>query len=78
MGASLERILIVDDDEHITEVVAKLAKSMGFEVAAFTDPQEAAKETRFNLVVTDFMMPNLSGIELLRILRQTNPEAVRV
>lgn len=74
----MERILIVDDDEHITEVVAKLAKSMGFEVAAFTDPQEAAKETRFDLVVTDFMMPNLSGIELLRILRQTNPEAVRI
>lgn len=78
MGASLERILIVDDDEHITEVVAKLARSMGFEVAAYTDPCEAAKETHFDLVVTDFMMPNLSGIELLRVLRQTNPDAVRV
>jgi response regulator RpfG family c-di-GMP phosphodiesterase len=74
----LERILIVDDDEHITEVVAKLAKSMGFDVAAYTDPCEAAKETAFDLVVTDFMMPNLSGIELLRVLRQTNPEAVRI
>ncbi len=74
----MERILIVDDDEHITEVVAKLAKSMGFDVVAYTNPEEAAKETRFDLVVTDFMMPNLSGIELLRILRQTNPEAVRV
>ena len=74
----MERILIVDDDEHITEVISKLAKSMGFEVAPFTDPLEAAKEASFDLVVTDFMMPNLSGIELLRILRQKNPDAVRV
>jgi putative nucleotidyltransferase with HDIG domain len=74
----VERILVVDDDEHITEVVAKLARAMGFEVAAFTDPLEAVKETRFDLVVTDFMMPHLSGIELLRALRVTNPEAVRI
>ena len=74
----MERILIVDDDEHITDVVAKLAKSMGFETAQFTDPQEAAKETRFDVVVTDFMMPNLSGIELLRVLREHNPDAVRI
>jgi putative nucleotidyltransferase with HDIG domain len=74
----VERILVVDDDEHITEVVAKLAKAMGFDVVAFTDPVEAAKETRFDLVVTDFMMPHLSGIELLRALRETNPEAVRI
>jgi putative nucleotidyltransferase with HDIG domain len=74
----VERILVVDDDEHITEVVSKLARAMGFEVASFTDPLEAAKETRFDLVVTDFMMPHLSGIELLRVLRETNPEAVRI
>lgn len=74
----MERILIVDDDVHITEVISKLARSMGFEVATYTDPLEAAKETRFDLVVTDFMMPNLSGIELLKVLREVNPEAVRV
>jgi putative nucleotidyltransferase with HDIG domain len=51
---------------------------MGFEAAQFTDPCEAAKETRFDVVVTDFMMPNLSGIELLRVLREHNPDAVRI
>lgn len=75
---ALERILIVDDDEHITEVVAKLASSMGFETAAFTDPLLAAQESRFDVVVTDFMMPNMSGIELLRVLRERNPDAVRI
>jgi putative nucleotidyltransferase with HDIG domain len=74
----MERILVVDDDSQITEVVAKVARSMGFEVISHTDPREAAKETTFDLVVTDFMMPHLSGIELLRALRDVNPDAVRV
>lgn len=74
----MERILVVDDDDHITDVVSKVARSMGFEVAAFTDPREAAKETRFDLVVTDFMMPHMSGVELLSHLRSVNPDAVRV
>jgi putative nucleotidyltransferase with HDIG domain len=68
----------VDDDSQITEVVSKVARAMGFEVIAHTDPREAAKETTFDLVVTDFMMPHLSGIELLRVLRDVNPDAVRV
>lgn len=74
----MERILVVDDDSQITEVVAKVARAMGFVVIAHTDPREAAKERDFDLVVTDFMMPNLSGIELLRALRDVNPDAVRV
>lgn len=74
----MERFLVVDDDVHITEVLAKVLKSMGFEVVAHTDPREAVQETGIDLIVTDFMMPHLSGVELLRQLGEKNPDAVRI
>ena len=72
------RILVVDDDPEITTVVSKLTENMGLQPIPHTDPREAAKETNFDLLITDFMMPNLSGIELIRILRKTTPDAVRI
>jgi putative nucleotidyltransferase with HDIG domain len=73
-----ERLLVVDDDEGITDVVARVARAMGFDVVAHSDPRAAVLETNLDLIVTDFMMPHLSGIEVLRHLRETNPGAVRV
>ena len=74
----VERFLVVDDDPSITEALTKVVKSMGFEVIAHTDPREAARETAFDLIITDFMMPHMSGVELLHALRATRPEAVRL
>ena len=51
---------------------------MGFEVVSHTDPREAAQERAFDLVITDFMMPHMSGVELLNSLRTHRPEAVRM
>ncbi len=76
--AVVERFLVVDDDPSITEALTKVVKSMGFEVIAHIDPREAAKETAFDLIITDFMMPHMSGVELLHALRATRPEAVRL
>lgn len=73
-----ERFLLVDDDEAITDALAKVVRSMGFVAIVHTDPREAAKETDFDLVITDFMMPHLSGVELLHALKATQPEAVRM
>ena len=70
--------MVVDDDPSITEAISRVLKSMGFEVISHTDPREAAKETAFDLVITDFMMPHMSGVELLTTLRGTRPEAVRL
>ncbi|MDP2273639.1 MAG: HD domain-containing phosphohydrolase [Archangium sp.] len=74
----VERFLVVDDDPSITEALTKVVKSMGFEVISHTDPREAARETAFDLIITDFMMPHMSGVELLNALRATRPEAVRL
>ena len=73
-----ERFLVVDDDPSITDAICKVVKSMGFEPIPHTDPREAAKETNFELIITDFMMPHMSGVELLNALREKQPEAVRL
>ncbi len=73
-----EKFLVVDDDETITEALAKVLRSMGYEAVTHVDPREAAKESDFDLVITDFMMPHLSGVELLHVLKARNPGAVRL
>jgi putative nucleotidyltransferase with HDIG domain len=74
----MERFLVVDDDPSITDVLRRVLESMGHPVTVFTDPLEAAQATDFDLVVTDYMMPNLNGIELLGVLRAKRPDAVRL
>jgi putative nucleotidyltransferase with HDIG domain len=74
----MERILVVDDDADITEALTKVLTAMGYQVTAHTDPREAIHETLFDLVITDFNMPHISGIQLLHALKKTNPKAVRL
>ena len=73
-----ERFLVVDDDPSITEVLAKVVRSMGFEAVVHTDPREAALEANFDVIITDFMMPSKSGVELPSALKEQNPDAVRM
>lgn len=74
----MERFLVVDDDPSITEVLKRVIESMGHPVTVHTDPLLAAAETDFDLVLTDFMMPNLNGVQLLGVLRAKRPDAVRL
>jgi response regulator RpfG family c-di-GMP phosphodiesterase len=73
-----ERILIVDDDPSIVNVVERVVRSLGFEPVVHTDPRAAATVTNVAVVLSDFNMPHLNGVELLRLVRQQNPHAVRV
>jgi response regulator RpfG family c-di-GMP phosphodiesterase len=74
----LDRILVVDDDPLILAALSRILQSEGYEVITHTDPAQAAKEQGFQVVLTDFMMPLLNGVELLRTLREKNPRAVRL
>ena len=65
----MDRILVVDDDPLILAALSRILQSEGYEVVTHTDPAQAAKEEGFQVVLTDFMMPHLNGIELLRVIR---------
>ncbi|HEX4622490.1 MAG TPA: HD domain-containing phosphohydrolase, partial [Myxococcaceae bacterium] len=74
----MDRILLVDDDALILQALSRILKAEGYEVVAHSDPEQAATEVGFQVIITDFMMPKMNGIELLGVLRQTNPNAVRI
>jgi DNA-binding NtrC family response regulator len=75
-------VLIVDDEDMvITSVRAFLNLETDFAIQGFTDPQEAAKflETHpVDVIVSDYLMPKMNGIQLLAKAKQLQPEAARV
>jgi len=71
------RILIVDDDKLICEMVQTLLEGEGYQVKALNDPSQAEDEVRkggYHLVILDLMMPKVDGIEVLRRIRKIDTD----
>ncbi len=72
------KILIVDDEAPIREVLQRgLSQMGGFLVDTAKNGQEAIEKVEretFDMVLTDLMMPEMDGMELLRIVKGTRPE----
>ena len=75
-------IAIVDDEEMvITSIKAFLNLETEFGVHGFTDPEEAGRFLETNpvdVVVSDYLMPKMNGIQLLARAKELQPEAARV
>ena len=74
-------MLVDDEDMVITSVRAFLQLETEFNVHGFTSPEEAAAYLRSNpvdVVVSDYLMPRMNGIQLLAKAREYQPEAARV
>ena len=69
------RVLIVDDEEPVRKFVERVLRDAGYETALAGDGVEAmqvaASMAAFDLLVTDVMMPQMTGDELARRLRQS-------
>jgi DNA-binding NtrC family response regulator len=71
------RILVVDDESSQRELIGGFLRKQGHEVFLAGSGAEAlarVRETRVDLVLSDFRMPGMSGIELLRAVKAVNPE----
>jgi two-component system OmpR family response regulator len=74
-------VLVVDDEEHITELVAMGLRYNGFEVdrvASGRAALEAVARRRPDLIVLDVMLPDLDGFEVARRLRGSEGAGIRV
>jgi two-component system KDP operon response regulator KdpE len=66
------RILVIDDEPQITRVLRASLSAQGFDVRTANDPEEGLQVFRDwppDLVVTDLMMPGMSGVEVCRAIR---------
>jgi DNA-binding response OmpR family regulator len=69
-------LLIVDDEDHIRNLLAHVAERAGFEVEVARDGVEALEtieRREFPIVIVDLMMPRLSGYELVQKLSTLTP-----
>jgi DNA-binding NtrC family response regulator len=66
------RLFIVDDEPNICRVLATLFKGEGYDVHTFHQPQEALNalaETDCDVIISDLMMPGMTGVQFLQALR---------
>jgi CheY-like chemotaxis protein len=67
-----KNILVIDDEELVTESLKRLLKKEGYNVTIAKSGKEAldrVKETDFNLIVSDIRMPEIDGIEIVKDIR---------
>ncbi|HOX28032.1 MAG TPA: sigma-54 dependent transcriptional regulator [bacterium] len=76
MPARTPKILVIDDEPTICRSCRKILASEGYEIDSTTDPRtglESAISGAYDLVITDVKMPEISGIDILRIIKEQCP-----
>ncbi|SMO32216.1 response regulator transcription factor [Solitalea koreensis] len=74
---SLQRILLVEDEEHLLEAIKLNLELEGYHVTVATDGKKAlkiVKEERFNLAILDVMLPEIDGFQVCETIRLENTE----
>jgi DNA-binding response OmpR family regulator len=74
-------ILIVEDDKTLLEAMAFKLKQEGYKVEKAEDGWEAlsvVERNKIDLIISDIMMPNVSGLSLLSVLKEFNMERIPV
>ena len=72
MATMRQRILVVDDDTSLSEMLTIVLRNEGFETAVIADGSQAltaVRELRPDLVLLDLMLPGMNGIDVCRVLR---------
>jgi DNA-binding response OmpR family regulator len=71
-----ESLLVIDDDANNRDLMSRRFQCAGYLVYTAADAEEALQriqKTRIDLILLDLMMPGMSGLELLKILRSKYP-----
>jgi putative two-component system response regulator len=82
MSSAPETIVIVDDEEMVlTSLSAYLSLETDYDVQTFTSAKKAidfVRGKRIDLVISDYLMPEMDGISFLARVRELQPEAPRI
>jgi len=75
--ATKQRILLVEDEDHLLEAIKLNLELEGYKVTTATDGKKALrifKEERFNLIILDVMLPEIDGFQVAETIRLENSE----
>ncbi|MDP1829628.1 MAG: response regulator [Archangium sp.] len=75
------RILIVDDEENVCHALRRSLRKEGYELFFGHEPAEGLallKTQAVDMVISDHLMPNMTGLEFLKIVRDRHPDMMRL
>ncbi len=78
-SAKKANILLVDDETNVLRALGRLLRD--YDITALTSAEEAllvAKEVKFDLVISDFKMPSMNGVEFLIKFMKLQPNSIRM
>jgi len=76
MGQDQKRILVIEDDQEVRNMLKDYLVYFGYEVVTAGDGLQGLKEIKgrdYDLVITDITMPYVSGIGIISVLKQSHP-----
>lgn len=76
-----KRLLIVDDEEEVRAALRHVLEADGYEIVDVSDGPAALtllQTQPFQVVISDQIMPSMSGIDLLKLVRVRHPDVVRI
>ncbi len=73
----MKNIAIIDDEQDILDMLKKfLSRREAFQIDTYSNPKEAVntlKTGKYDLILSDIMMPQMDGIQLLKEVKESNP-----
>jgi len=74
-----EKILLIDDEHSLVILGKQMIERLGYTVETYTDPEKAldvftSNPSRFDLIITDMTMPQLTGVDLAKEILMVQPE----
>ena len=76
-GIHVRHILVLDDEERITQVLAQVLGQSDYRTSAATTPRDGLRilrQEQVDLLVVDIFMPKVSGLDIIRRLKREMPE----
>ena len=74
-------VLFVDDDQGVRSALGRSLRRSGYEFLLAEGPRAALdllRQTRVDIIISDHLMPGMTGLEFLRLARDRCPDAVRI
>ena len=79
MNSENPKILIIDDEPDIRDLYKSYIEDLDYNVTEAQNGQEAfelASKTTYDIYVTDILMPEMNGVEFMKVLKMIDPEAI--